>query len=70
MKIGDKVYIDSESSFGTLSKDVVTDISTKYDEDTGKPYNVIHCDTMEFDSRTKYSIKVPYNYYVTSLMPE
>ena len=68
MQVGDKVYIDSLNGF--LFKSEVTDISAKYDENTGKPYDVIHCGEMIFDSRTKYSMSVPYNYYVTSLETE
>lgn len=49
LNIGDMVYHDGDSSFCTLSEMKITDIKTKYNPDTGKPYKVIVCGKFEFD---------------------
>ena len=53
-EIGDEVYVDCLSSMGASScgMEEVSNISFKYDEDTGEKYKIIHCGESTYDSRT------------------
>jgi len=63
-KVGDSVYIECYTSMGSGGNDKVTKITKKYDEDTGKPYNVIWCGSHGFDARSGDAITEPYMYYI------
>lgn len=62
---GDKVCCTGDSSFCQSSTQKIKKLTVKYDEDTGKPYNVIHlAGDRKFDSRTGYAINPPLAYYI------
>ena len=63
-KVRDKVRIICYTSMGTDSESKVTKITKKYDEDTGKPYNIIWCGKHGFDARNGDAVTVPYMYYI------
>lgn len=66
IKIGDEVLICGMTSFATDSKEKVTNIKIKYDEDSGEPYNVIQIGKdWLFDSRTGNAITSPTMYYIS-----
>ena len=44
IKVGDYICIDGESSFCSFGRLMITDILTKYDEDTGEKY-LVYVDT-------------------------
>ena len=64
--VGDTVFIECFTSIGTDSSSKVTDIRTKYDEDTGEPYRVICFEDHEFDGRSGLAITPPTMYYLWS----
>jgi len=66
IEIGDTVYVDGMSSFcaSSAGEEKVTNVKTKYDEDTGEPYKVICCGNHHFDSRDGWAIKGPSAYYI------
>ena len=66
IKIGDSVDVYTMTSFGDDSKEVVTGIKIKYDEDSGEPYNVIQIGKdWLFDSRTGNAITSPTMYFLS-----
>ncbi len=65
VEIGDEVYTDCHSGFCTGSWNEVTDILTKYDEDTGDPYKVICCGNRWFDARDGVAMTPPTAYWIT-----
>jgi hypothetical protein len=64
-KIGDKVYIDGMSGFCDPHWDTITDIQIRYDEITGKPYNLIIVGNSHFRSDNGNCVKGPTAYYLT-----
>lgn len=58
-QVGEMVYMDCDSSMGASScGDVeITDITQKFDEDTGVKYDVIHTGEDRWDSRTGFPLK-------------
>ncbi len=66
-KVGDKVNVECYTSIGTDEEEKVTKITKKYDEDTGKPYEVIWCGKHAFDSRDGEAINPPTMYYISSV---
>ena len=66
IKVDDDVTICCMSSFATDSKEKVTNIKIKYDEDSGESYNVIQIGKdWLFDSRTGNAITSPTMYYIS-----
>lgn len=66
LKKSDKVNVCAMTSFGDDSKEIVTGIKVKYDEDSGEPYNVIQIGKdWLFDSRTGNAITSPTMYYLS-----
>ena len=65
INVGDMIYLDGDSGFCTGSEDEVTEIKTKYDENTGEPYRVICTEDQEFDGRSGLAITPPLAYYIT-----
>ncbi len=63
-KEGGTVYVTGDSGFCYSSYQKVSEITTKYDEDTGKPYNVLHVNGQRFDGRTGFAIDPPTAYYI------
>ena len=66
-EIGDIVYVYRQIGFtaGGCDHDAqITNITTKYDEDTGEPYAVIWCGSCGFDERTGYPICPPWAYQI------
>lgn len=43
IKVGDYAYVDGCSGFCTGSYEQITALSTRYDEITGDPYDVVIC---------------------------
>jgi len=66
IKVDDEVTICGMTSFATDSKEKVTNIKIKYDEDSGESYNVIQIGKdWLFDSRTGNAITSPTMYYIS-----
>jgi hypothetical protein len=66
--IGDTVITDGDSSFCSRDEEKVINITVKYDENSGEPYNVIWVDgDRAFDSRTGDAINPPLAYYITTV---
>lgn len=63
--VNDTIYVDGDSSFCTGGYEEVTEIKTKYDEDTGEPYRVICTKDQKFDGRSGLAITPPLAYYIT-----
>lgn len=63
-KVGDEVTIECMTSMGTDSKAKITKITTKYNEDTGKPYKVIWCKDRAFHGVTGNALNPPTAYYI------
>ena len=66
LKVGDVVTIACVSGLGTGGLVIVTDIKTKYDEDSGEPYKVIVCGSSEYLARDGSAITPPLAYYIYS----
>lgn len=66
IKVGDEVYVDCYTSMGQSSTGYrpVTKIKTKYDEDTGEPYNVIHVAGGTYDGRDGSATKDSSMFYI------
>jgi hypothetical protein len=66
VKIGDKIFIHCDSSFGSSSTgyDTVTDITTQYNEQTGIPYPVIWFGRHKFHGVTGAALNSPTAYYL------
>lgn len=66
IKAGDFVYCTGDSGFCDPSDEVVKKVTTQYDENSGKPYNIIHLSGgRKFDSRSGNAINPPLSYYLT-----
>ena len=64
-KIGDILLIGGDDGFCTDYENEVVQLSTKYDENTGEKYTVIHTDDDgNFDARTGNPIEPPWAYYI------
>lgn len=61
---GDIVTVSCLTSIGTSEQKIVTDITTKYDSDTGKPYPIIHIGDHMFDGRDLNAVNSPTMYYI------
>jgi hypothetical protein len=66
-KIGDDVMIECLTSMGTGGIEKITDITTKYDENTGKPYKFIWCKDRAFHSVTGAALNPPTFYYICDI---
>jgi len=66
-QIGQKVFIDGSSGFCDPSWEVITNIETKYDEDTGEPYQLIFCGGSSYRGDTGECITGPKAYYLVIL---
>ena len=62
--VGDSVMINRFTSFGDYGIQKVTAILTKYNENTGKPYEVICFGKWQFSAVTGAAITEPYMYYI------
>ena len=63
-KIGQNVEIHCISGLGTGGIGTITDIITKYDPDTGKPFKVICFKDHHFIGIGGNAITPPYGYYI------
>lgn len=64
-RVGQKVNILCMTSMGSDSIEVVAEVNKKFDEDTGKPYQVIVTQSgHKFDGRTLNAISPPMLYYI------
>lgn len=72
-KPGMYAYVDGESSFCEGGYELITDIKTKYNEDTGEPYKVIVTEDGTYRGDNGYAITAPsaYSiYFITDKIPE
>jgi hypothetical protein len=67
LQIGDEVTVQGQSSFCSTSKSKITDIQTKYDENTGVPYKVYITGDHRFDGRNGWALNPPTAYYIKEL---
>ena len=65
IKKGDMVHIEPYTGFGDPSDKMVTDIKTKYHEDTGKPYKVICVGGHMFHGKSGEALNSPTAYYIS-----
>lgn len=56
--------IDCYTGMGTAGRETITEIKTKYDEDTGAPYEVVVCGDHEYRADNGQCIKGPKMYYM------
>lgn len=63
-KVGDKIMVECFTGMGTGGIEKITKITTKYDEDTGKPYKVIWCGKHMFHGITGKALNSPTFYYI------
>jgi hypothetical protein len=63
-EVNDKVFCTGDSGFCDPSYEKVSKITQKYDEDTGKPYRIIHYGKQMFDGRDGCAINSPMAYYL------
>lgn len=66
-KVGDKVAVECLTSMGQDSEETITKITTKYDENTGKPYKVIWCGERAFYSTHGGAFNPPMFYCISDL---
>ena len=64
---GDRVYADGMGGFIHPEWKVVTNVTTQYNQKTGKPYKVIHCGSHQFDSRNGAALTPPMAYYISEI---
>jgi len=64
LKVGDVVRVECDSGLGSGGNNILTDITTKYDEDTGEPYKLLWFDEHAFDGRTGRAYNPPTAYYL------
>ena len=64
LKVGDTIMIECYTGMGTGGKQTITDIKTKYNEDTGEAYPVICCDDQEFNGEYGYAMTPPIMYFI------
>ena len=65
LKVGNTVMIECESALGSGGPSKITKITTKYDENTGKPYKVLWCGNHGFEAKSGNAITPPFAYYIT-----
>lgn len=58
-KIGDMVMIECQSALSTGELAKITKITTKYNENTDKPYKILWCGNRGFDAKTRNAITTP-----------
>jgi hypothetical protein len=63
-KIGDTVMIECQSALGTGGPAKITKITTRYDENTGKPYKTLWCGKRGFSAKTGYAVTAPFAYFI------
>lgn len=63
-KTGDTVMIECQSALGTGGPAKITKITTKYNENTGKPYKILWCGSRGFDAKTGNAITAPFAYFI------
>lgn len=66
-QVGDIAMIDGMSNFCTGGSELITAIKTKYNEDTGEPYNVICCGESQYKATNGRAITEPTGYYISSV---
>ena len=64
VRVGDDVDIECWSAQGDDTVRKVTDITTKYDENTGKPYKVLWCGMWGFSAIDGDAITIPLHYSI------
>lgn len=64
IKVGDDVDIECWSSQGDDSVRKVTNITTKYNENSGTPYKVIWCRKWKFSAIDGNAITPPFHYSI------
>lgn len=68
LEIGDRVIHTGDSSFCHTSEEEITDVTIKYDENTGKPFKVLHIGGgQKFDSRSGSPLSPPWAYYIKTI---
>jgi len=65
IKVGDEIKIYKSSSFGDDSMGKVTEITTMYNEHTGKPYKVIWIGDHKFSAKTGRALNPPTAYHIS-----
>lgn len=66
LQIGDKVQVECYSGLGTGGEDTVTDLTYRYDRNSGEPYPVIILENgHEFDATTGNAVTPPTAYYIS-----
>lgn len=63
---GNKVWCGGHSGFCHDSITTVSEISYRYNENTGEKYKVIHTSSQKFDSRDGLPLEPPTAYYIKS----
>lgn len=64
-KIGEEVYVDGHSGFCHPSWEKIIDIKTRYQEDTGEPYQLVICGDQEYRADTGACVKGALAYFLT-----
>lgn len=64
LKVGDTVMIECDSTLGTGGPSKITKITTKYNENTGKPYKVLWCGNRGFRAKNGRAITAPFAYCI------
>lgn len=65
LKVGDTVMIECDSGLGSGGgPSKITKITTKYNENTGKPYKVLWCGDHGFKAKGGWAITSPFAYYI------
>lgn len=64
IKIGDTVRLDGYTGFCDTSDEIVTNVTTGFDDETGLTFNVIHIGNRRFDSWTGKAMNPPIMYYI------
>jgi len=72
LKVGDKILVGGDSGFCNDDEETITKIYKKYDENTGKPYNVICCGDWEFSGKEGCGGAMNYAraYYIKSIIKD
>lgn len=65
LKVGDKVMIECDSALGTGGPSKITKVTTKYNENTGKPYKVVWCGNRGFSAKTGQALTPPFAYSIS-----
>ena len=64
LKPGDSVVVECFTGLGSGGPAKVTKTTTKYNEDTGKPYKVVWCGKHGFSAKNGCAITAPFFYYI------